>query len=253
MKKPEDRDSIILTLSASKVKTYHQCPRKYYYNYVEKLPRKQWDHFDIGTLAHGALDYFHKSYRKDSKRKRNLARLMKKSFKKQRDQMEKKGSLDPEVLLTTRDILVQYLNAIEEKGIGSEILELEKDFTLPLNEKYEIRGIIDRLDRDADGVYHIKDYKTSKNPKYMDPEQLRIYGIYLLDKFPEVDRFRGSYIMLRFGNMHISYDFSKEDVEKQKRELLEAAEAITEEERWITKPTILCDWCDFKGPCFNSW
>lgn len=247
------KDNIILTLSASKVKTYHQCPRKYYYNYVEKLPRKQWGHFDIGTLAHGALDYFHKKYKKDTGKKKNLKRLMKNSFQKQRKKMEKEASLSPDVLFMVRDMLINYLNTLEENGIGSEILELEKDFTLSLNEKYDVRGIVDRLDLDNDGLYHIKDYKTNKNPKYMDPEQLKTYGIYLLDKQPDIDRFRGSYIMLRFGNMHISYDFNKDDVEKQKKKLIEVADAITEEERWITKPSILCDWCDFKGPCFNSW
>lgn len=247
------KDSIILKLSASKVKTYHQCPRKYYYNYIEKLPKKQWDHFDIGTLAHGTLDLFHKKYMKDSEKKCNLARIMKNAFKQQREQMEKTGHLTPEILLETRDMLLNYLNNISENGIGSEILELEKEFILPLNDKYEIQGIIDRLDLDNDGVYHIKDYKTSKKPKYMEPEQLNIYGIYLLDKFPDIDFFRGSYIMLRFGNMHISYDFNRDDVEKKKKQLIEYASLITEEERWITRPSILCDWCDFKTACFNSW
>lgn len=248
----EEKDKIILTLSASRVKTYQQCPRKYYYNYIEKLPRKEWPHFDLGTLVHGALEYFHEEFRKDGS-DLNLKRMMKVSFKAQRDEMEKEKPLTDKVLLEARDLLLEYLGRMETEGIGSKIISLEQDFDIPLTEQFSVKGFVDRLDLDDDGVYHIKDYKTNKSLKYMEPFQLRVYGVHLLNENPDIDRFRASYIMMRFGGKHVSYDLNKVDVEKCKQELIKYAERITEEGKWIPKPSRLCDWCDFKDPCLTTW
>jgi putative RecB family exonuclease len=242
----------ILVLSASRIKTFQQCPRKYYYNYIEKLPRKDWPHFDLGTLVHGALEGFHQDFKKDGS-DLNLKRIMKLSFKAQRDEMEKEKPLDDKVLLEARDLLLEYLRSMETEGIGSEIVSLEEEFEIPLAKGLSVRGFVDRVDLDADGIYHIKDYKTNKSTKYMEPFQLRIYGIYLADKYPEADRFRGSYIMMRFGGSYISYDFNMADVDKCKKQLIEYGERIKEEGKWIPKPSRLCDWCDFKNPCLTTW
>ncbi len=242
-----------LILSASRVKTYQQCPRRYYYSYLEKLPKKDWPHFDLGTLAHGVLEHFHETIRSDADDKSGLKKLMKNAFQKQRASMEKNKTISPEILLEARDLLKEYLDSLESKGIGSKILSLEESFNLPLNDDFNIRGFVDRLDLDSDGIYHIKDYKTNKNKRYMEPFQLQTYGIFLLDKFPDIDYFRGSYIMLRFGGEHISYEFNREDVDKIRTNLIEYGDRITKEERWITKTTKLCDWCDFKEPCLNAW
>jgi hypothetical protein len=59
--------------------------------------------------------------------------------------------------------------------------------------------------------------------------------------------------MLRFNGSLISYDFNKADVEKTKRDLIKYGDQITEEERWMSKTSVLCDWCDFKQVCHNSW
>jgi len=243
---------VLLTLSYSRMDTYKKCPRKYYYRYIAKLPTKQWDHFSLGTLAHGVLEHFHGEFKEDIN-KPNLKTLMKNSFKIQRNDMEKTAVLKPEILQEAYGILQNYLDLMENKGIGSKILSLEQEFNIPLNDDFSIMGYIDRLDIDNDGIYHIKDYKTSKNANYMTPEQLLTYGIYLLDKYPDVQKFRGSYIMLKCNLRNLSYDFTVEDVEKEKKILINYAEKITEEERWITRPTKLCDWCDFKDTCLNSW
>jgi len=254
------KDKVALILSVSRAKTYHQCPRRYYYNYIEKLPKLDWDHFDLGTLVHGVLEFFHKELRNDESLSGvNIKKLMKESFQKQRLKMEKGTKEHPpivfknEVLLEARDLLREYMDNLTLKGIGSNILELEDEFEIKLSEKYLIKGVVDRLDIDHDGTYHIKDYKTNKNPKYMEPSQLQAYGIYLLNKFPNITKYRGSYIMMRFNGMLISYDFTIEDVEKEKRKLIECADLITEEERWIARPSNLCDWCDFKSVCLNTW
>lgn len=249
----EEKDDITLTLSASRVKTYQQCPRKYYYNYIEKLPRKEWPHFDLGTLVHGALEHFHEGFKKDGAEDLNLKRIMKTSFKAQRDEMEKEKPLSNKVLLEARDLLLEYLSKMETDGIGSEIISLEQDFKIELAENVSVQGFVDRLDLDEDGVYHIKDYKTNKSLRYMEPFQLRVYGIHLLNEYPDVDFFRASYIMMRFGGEHVSYDLNKADVEKCKTELVRYAERITEEGKWIPKHSRLCDWCDFKDTCLTTW
>jgi putative RecB family exonuclease len=241
-----------LIISISKIKTYKQCPRKYYYSYIKKLPQKDWAHFALGTFVHGVLEHFHNSFKEDCG-DMNLKRLMKESFKKQWAIMDAKKPLAKEVLDEAKELLTLYLKNIEEKGIGSQILTLEEEFTISLDGRHKLKGIVDRTDKDLDGIYHIKDYKTNKDIKYMDHEQLRAYGLYLVTKYPDVKNFRGSYIMLRFGTLHLDYDFNIEDVEKARQELICSADKLMEEEKWTPKPTKLCDWCDFKEKCFNSW
>ena len=241
-----------INLSPSRVGTYQQCARKYYYNYIQHLPTKDWPHFDLGHLVHGALEFFHEEFRKDGSDV-NLRRLMKNSFKAQRDKMEKEKVLSDETLLEARDLLSDYLNSIENKGIGSTIISLEKKFRIPLNDNVYVNGILDRLDVDNDGTYHIKDYKTNKNKKYMKPFQLCVYGIYMLNKYPDIDHFRASYIMMRFGGKYISYDFNRSDVQKCKIDLIQYADRIAEEKKWTPKQSKLCDWCDFKSTCFSTW
>lgn len=253
--KAEVAGAAILTLSPSRIKTYQQCPRKYYYTYVAKLPRKDWAHFQLGTMCHGVLEFFHAEYRKDGG-ELNLKRLMKEAFQKQREVMKKENiDVEPsmDILTEAKKLLTEYLERMEAQGIGSEILSLEEDFHIRLDEKYSVQGIVDRIDMDPDGIMHIRDYKTTKNPKYMEPYQLQVYGMHLLNKYPEVDRFRGSYIMLRHKGKPISYDFNAEDVRKIRANVLDYATRITQEERWITKESGLCDWCDFKDPCLTTW
>ena len=237
-----------LVLSVSRVKAFLDCKRKYFYLYEQKMPRKQWDHFDMGTLVHGTLENFHQSFRKDGQDQ--LKRLMKESFAKQRKEM---GTVKNTVLIEARDLLADYLKDIEENGIGSEIVTLEEKFEIKLNDRFNLLGFVDRLDLDKDGIYHIKDYKTNKNMKYMEPFQLQAYGLYLLNKFPDIQCFRGSYIILRFNGQALTYDFNIEDVEKIKSQLIEYGDRIMEEKKWAPTQSPLCGWCDFKDTCLNSW
>lgn len=253
----------MLKLSASRVDTYNKCPRKYYFTYLEKLPRKGWDHFDLGTLTHETLELFHDTFRNDDQKPEKIRSHMKDCFKKQVAIMRKKGDIKREIVEDARKLLLGYLKRIEQKGIGSNICGIEQEFDLSLGEclidgvpepvKIGIKGYIDRLDQEEDGTWHIKDYKTTKSTKYMKPFQLQTYGIYLLDTYPDTESFKGSYIMMRHDGMPLTYDFNREDVTKVKRDLMEKAQLILEEERWAPKPTPLCDWCDFKELCQNSW
>lgn len=246
-------EGVKLTLSVSRMKCYKDCERKYYYKYIEKLPSKEHDYFDLGSLVHGALELFHKVYISDQDVPENPAGLMKTAFITQQNLMEKDSLLSNEIIIEARDILKSYMLSLKQNGLKSKIICVEDDFNIKLTDDYSLQGFVDRLDVDNDGVYHIKDYKTNKNAKYMEPFQLQSYGIYLLNKYPDIDRFRGSYIMVKLNNQLVSYDFNKEDVIKIKKDIIKIADDICEEEKWTTRPTKLCDYCDYKGICFNTW
>lgn len=240
----------LIKLSASRAKTFDQCPRKYYYHYEEHLPTKEWDHLELGTYSHAVLEIFHKYIINGSKEswRKLMSLASNEAFKKT---IEKGHSLSNEQISEAKTILSSYLSNIEEKGMPN-VMEVEFPFTIELNNKYDLTGVIDRLDYE-DGFYHIVDYKTNKNAKYMDPFQLNTYGLFLVKKFPEVTRFKASYIMLRLDCQRVSYEFTIEDVTKCHNRLIEYADKIMSEERWIAKPSKLCDWCDFKDVCFSSW
>src|SRR3989338_2266955 len=46
--------------SPSSINTYKQCPRKYYYQYMKKLPTKASIHLVRGKLSHSVLEDFFK-------------------------------------------------------------------------------------------------------------------------------------------------------------------------------------------------
>lgn len=251
----EKMEGIELELSVSRCKTYKDCPRKYFYTYIDKLPRKDWDHFDIGKLVHGTLEALHNVYKTDLDKPENLASFVKDCFLAQIDflEKEKKSSFSDTVINEAKSLVRNYLLYLKNSnGIKSKIVVNEEYFNIKLNDKYSFQGFVDRLDRDTDDFPHIKDYKTNKNAKYMDPFQLKAYGIYLQNKFPNVDFFRGSYIMLRHLN-DLPFTFNLEDINKVKKELISFGDSITQDQKWTPRPSKLCDWCDFKSTCLNNW
>jgi len=247
----QEQPAKLLKLSASRSKTFEQCKRKYYFQYISHLPTLSWEHFDLGTYTHITLELFHRSVKEEPETPIKKLMSAASSAAYQRMILDNK-TLTDELLRNAKAMLSDYLSHIARDGMP-DVMEVEFPFTISLNDKYDLTGVIDRIDRDKDGMLHIMDYKTSKNAKYMEPFQLNTYGLYLLEKFPEVTRFRASYIMLKLGCQPLDYEFTVEDVHKCREKLINYADRITSEERWRAKPSKLCDWCDFKEVCLNSW
>ena len=249
--KDKEEISKLLNLSASRVGMYEKCPRQYYYRYIEKLPTKEWSHFTLGIYAHRALELFHARHTRTGVS--DLRKLMGECSRDAYQEFIKEGkTLETSDMVAAKGMMADYLARVESEGMPN-VLSVEERFKLPLNDKFDLVGVVDRIDQDPDGVYHIKDYKTSKSTRYLKPFQLNTYGLHLLLRYPGVEKFRASYIMLRLNGKDVTFDFTAEDVSKCRETLNTRAESITTAERWITRPTRLCDWCDFKDVCMNSW
>lgn len=244
-------DIQLIKLSASAVKTYDQCPKKYFFNYIERAPKRQWDHFDLGNLCHETLELFHIAYMKDGTDKQTLSQMMGTSFTQARKKFMKMSDV---LRAEGKDLLMDYLKMIQKNGMPN-VKGVETSFSFNITENILVRGFLDRLDIMKDGRFHIIDYKTTKNVKYLDEFQLLVYGLWLKRKYPSVDSFKGSYLLLRHGSTLKSYDFNIEDVNKIEKDLISYANRIREEDIWTAIPTPLCNWCDFKGICPSqkSW
>lgn len=236
----------IIKLSASAVKTYEQCPRKYYYSYVDRAPKRQWAHFDLGNLCHKALEFFHEIYIEEGlKKKRSYAKLMGHSFKLAREDFP---NMNDDMLEDAKGMLGEYIDRIKLDGMPM-VKGVETSFNFLLRDDVRIRGFLDRLDVMKDGRFHIVDYKTTKNTKYLDKFQLLVYGLWLKENYPDVETFKGSYVLLRHGSKSKEFEFNVEDVVKIKKDLLNYADSIRNDCTWTPVPAFLCRYCDFNNIC----
>lgn len=238
----------ILKLSASSMNTYKQCPLKYYYNYIERAPRKQWVHFDLGNLCHKALEIFHDIYMRKGTSGKSLDKLMKYAFSKARKDYER---LTDKTLQEAKDLLTNYLKNIDKTGMPI-VKGVETSFKFNITDDILIRGYLDRVDVMKDGRFHIVDYKTTKNEKYLEPFQLLIYGLWLKREYPHIDSFKASYLLLRHDSKLKSYDFNLVDIKNCENEIIKYANKINtniKDNIWKPIPTYLCNWCDFQNIC----
>lgn len=245
-KNSDNTDNSKFKLSVSKTKTFLSCKAKYKFNYIEKLPKKKWDHFDFGNLLHGTLEAFHLSYINGSTKSFNEE--MKIAYK----EICPKYTLSKELKKEAIDILRKYLILLKTDSILSQpVISCEKPFSLQLSDDLIIIGSIDRVQKDSDGILHIMDYKTSKHKKYLmeDSFQLLVYALALFEEDPNLHELRASYVMLKFNFEFITFKMCREKVMKVKDLILKYYNDIIKEIEF--KPTVgpLCKFCDYLDNC----
>lgn len=148
-----------LTLSNSSLSTFKQCPRKYYYEYVLRLPRKPKDYFTLGTFVHYVLELFYKSLIKD--RTQKLSELMKICFIQARSETPE---ATPLILADAKSMLQDYLVRVIAHQKLPKDMALENKFNIEIN-GIRLTGVIDRIDFGEGGEIVVIDYKTGKKAK----------------------------------------------------------------------------------------
>lgn len=251
----------ILKLSVSSMGTYDKCPKQYHYRYIEKpdVEKNKWVATEFGSCAHLALELFHKAIIKRDVKRKNYANLMKWAFKKSMDEYD--VSLlnqdiwspdgDKNGLSFLKEILQVYLDKIKEEGMPN-VIGVEVPYNFNVGD-HIVRGYIDRVDKISDGEYRVVDYKTSKNPKYLDQFQLLVYAEAIRRIYGDARKIHGSYMLLKHNCETKDWTFGGLDYENVVRRIEKSAASISSEDRWVKKPSILCNWCDYKTICQDSW
>ncbi len=166
------------SMSPSRVEAFTACPMAFRFASIEKLPEPPSAHMTKGSLVHRVLELLY--MQPAAARTLQAAGL---AF----DQAVAEYQLDPEFTALALDdaqrqaffddcwSLTQAYFAMEDPTAVREIgLELRLEAHVG---SLTLRGIIDRLELDADGKLVVTDYKTGRAPglKY---EQSRLSGVH---------------------------------------------------------------------------
>jgi len=144
--------------SATSLKTYLQCKRRYYLHYIQNIKEHNFSlkpkGYELGQIIHNTLE---KLYKTNSFSYENLKK-----------ELTKYQGVNPYLTLDIeiwKDKLLKFVNNdIKRLQSGISIYQLEKPFKLKYN-NITIKGAIDRIDKLPDGSYTILDYKTSSTLK----------------------------------------------------------------------------------------
>ena len=111
-----------------------------------------------------------------------------------------------------------------------------------------MRGVIDRIDKAADG-FKLVDYKTGQ-PKeklsFEEKEQLLIYQLAAGELFKQPVKALAFYYL--DNNSEVEFLGAANELLKVKAKIIQTIEQI-KSGRFAAKPSQLCAWCDFRGIC----
>jgi len=234
--------------SFTQLSNFRDCPLKYKFSYILRIPTKGKAVFSFGRTMHNTLFDFVGQY---SDKKTNFQDLLKIYKKRWIDEWYENKSQKEEYYKTGQESLKNFYDDFLEKKSSVLLISgqpaLEQKFNLKIG-GYTINGAIDRIDKLDDGV-EIIDYKTGSAKEKLkddDKEQLLIYQIAAEQVF-NLNPKKLTYYYLDQGK-EIPFLGTEQDKEKLKEKIISQ---IKEIKKSNFNPTSgwQCAWCDFKNIC----
>ena len=235
--------------SHSRLETFEQCRKKYWYSYVEKQP----DLYDgieafAGTIAHKTLEWLYE--RKGagvtpdelSNKYNDLWEQQEKTSNKEIRTVKKGTPPDHHRQQMEKAVLNYYSRKFLKDR--SQTLMLEDRLTMDLDdEKY--RGDIDRVAQSGPKITII-DYKS--NQGYEKIDQLRSYGTLYMENHEEVQRVDMVFEFLVNGT-NTRETMTRRDTSQVKQKLKERISKTRGISNFPAEPGILCLWCSYNTMC----
>lgn len=244
----EHFDATAITWSASRLKTFLECKRKYYYRYIQKLQAKPEEELNEGAFLHSLLDHLHRE--RDSYQNK--------------EEMQKQIDILLDTLLPFEDAKTNYKKLLWKQKLKGfvetqidhfsndwKVVEREKEFQGDIG-GLRFKGRIDRIDQN-DTHTLVLDYKSgstkdaqkTKNLESLNDLQMSIYHQMLSAKYQNIN--------LAFVKLFENGEIEEITVLEEKNERL--GEVIVELKQ--TKNFVAsqcedlqkCKWCEFTLMC----
>ncbi|OGF61163.1 hypothetical protein A2662_03350 [Candidatus Giovannonibacteria bacterium RIFCSPHIGHO2_01_FULL_45_33] len=246
--------------SYSALDTFKQCPQKFKFQVIDKIKAPKSVEAVFGTAVHAALKFmfshdpifptldqiladFEESWRSSSvKVSPELAPALKTTY-------EESG----------KSLLKNFYK--KNQPWNFSVVDTESRFEVLLTAEdgktHVLAGIIDRIDKLADGEYEIIDYKTNRKlPSQASVDvnaQMSIYHMALTKKWPHIDpqKIKLSLYFLKHSEK-LSSARAAESISATTESVLNTIREIekrTAENNFPPNPSPLCDYCFYKPMC----
>ena len=243
------------TLSPSKVSSFTDCALAFRFSAIDRLPEPPTVAATRGTLVHAALERLHRLEPAERTLDAALACLDDATTALTDDPEYVALGLDDEAAaafraeaaeLVRNDFMIEDPTSVRSIGLELKV-EAEVD-------GIRLRGIIDRLELDADGELVVTDYKTGSAPTTQH-ERKRLSGVHiysllceqLLGRRPRTVQLL--YLRQPLAITTTPTDRSTRGTRRTLGAVWQAVERACEREDFRPQPSRLCDWCAFQAYC----
>lgn len=242
-------------LSPSRVASFQDCALAFRFSAIDRLPEPSSLAAVRGTLVHAALERLFCAEPED-RTPEAAGRCLAEAHAALQDDPEYVDlGLDVEsdaaLLTRSQELLDNYFRLEDPRRVTPIGIELR--LAAPLGD-LELRGIIDRLELDADGGLVVTDYKTGAAPRQQ-YEQGRLGGVHFYAFLcEELFGQRPSRIQLLYLADPVAIvaeptDQTSRGLRRKLTVVWAAIERACEREDFRPRPSRLCDWCAFQAYC----
>ena len=230
--------------SFSKMNLYEMCPKKFDYNYIQKLGI--W----VPNLATERGSYIHLLLENDTKGKPTTYKFT---------------LIDDEIQQECIDIYENFKKTDLGEYYFSPPAEAEVDFGVKRTENglepcsyYDkealFRGKIDHFINHENGLLTMADWKTGKVSAFPAPLQLAMYALWGFLKYPEVSYVETAFVYVEHQEAEKPYTFKREHLQALTKKVIEKIVEIEVSKEYPKKETVLCNYCEYRksGLCEES-
>jgi len=235
-----------LRLSASKIKTYKDCPLKFKFSYVLQVPTKARPYFDLGSSVHAVAEHLTKLQMEGAEPTEKLAfKILAKEWNASSFQSETQENQAKE---KAKEMIKTYLKWISENK--NSPVAAEQPFRIEI-EGVPFTGFIDRVEKTPEGKLAVVDFKTGgvyENSKSIRVDsQMNIYALGVEKQYGELPE-KTSLFYLKHDKI-VDNPIEKSQVESVKETIGDIVKSILNEEFEATPGYQVCRNCEYWSIC----